>query len=162
MPAILPPVTGQHRNRALAAARQARAVELATAGMTYQRIADELGYSNRGTVYPLVQSALTRELQEDVENHRRLERDRLDALQVSLWEKAMAGDTAAVHEVLQIIRARCRLLGLDLRVKPFGAPAQSPRTVVVTEEEPEKSARQLQRRLARVRDNVASRGLLPG
>jgi hypothetical protein len=46
IPATLPRVTGQHRNRALAAARQARAVELATRGMTYQQIADELGYSN--------------------------------------------------------------------------------------------------------------------
>jgi hypothetical protein len=73
IPAALPPVTGQHRNRALAAARQARAVELATAGMTYQRIADELGFANRGTVYRLVHSALTRELQEDVETHRPLE-----------------------------------------------------------------------------------------
>ena len=56
IPATLPPVTGQHRNRALAAARRARAVELATQGMTYQQIADELGYANRGTVYRLVQA----------------------------------------------------------------------------------------------------------
>ena len=130
IPATLPRVTGQHRNRALAAARQARAVELATSGMTYQRIADELGYSNRGTVYRLVHTALTRELHEDVEVHRRLEQERLDALQVSLWEKAMAGDTAAAHEVIRIIRERCRLLGLDLRRKPSAAPTRSPRTVV--------------------------------
>ena len=44
-PAALPPVRGQHRNRALAAARQARAVQLATEGLTYQQIADELGYA---------------------------------------------------------------------------------------------------------------------
>ena len=136
IPATLPPVTGQHRNRALAAARQARAVELATHGMTYQQIADELGYANRGTVYRLVQTALTRELQEDVETHRRLERDRLDALQVSLWERAMSGDLAAAHQVIQIIRTRCRLLGLDLRKKPSAGLAGSLRTVVVTEEEP--------------------------
>jgi hypothetical protein len=97
IPATLPPVPGQHRNRALAAARQARAVELATCGMTYQQIADELGCGNRGTVYRLVQTALTRELQEDVENHRRLETERLDALQVLLWDRAVSGDTAAVH-----------------------------------------------------------------
>ena len=55
------------------------------AGMTYQEIADELGYANRGTVYRLVQAALTPELQEDVETHRRLGRDRLDALQVDIF-----------------------------------------------------------------------------
>jgi hypothetical protein len=32
----------EHRNRALAAARQARAVQLATEGKTYQEVADEL------------------------------------------------------------------------------------------------------------------------
>ena len=84
-----------------------------------------------------MQTALTRELQEDVENHRRLETERLDALQVPLWDRAVSGDTAAVHQVLQIIRARSRLLGLDLRVKSFGAPVQSPRTVVLTSEERE-------------------------
>ena len=136
IPAALPPVTGQHRNRALAVARQVRAVELATRGMTYQQIADELGYSKRGTVYRLVHSALTRDLHEDVESHRRLERGRLDALQVSLWEKAMAGDTTAAHQVIQIIRTRCRLLGLDLRTKPSATLARSPRTVVVTNEDP--------------------------
>ncbi|XGX80652.1 hypothetical protein LQK93_03492 [Terrabacter sp. BE26] len=34
VPAALPMVSGKHRNRALAAARQARAVELATEGRT--------------------------------------------------------------------------------------------------------------------------------
>jgi hypothetical protein len=65
IPATLPPVVGQHRNHALARARQARAVELATAGLTYQQIADELGYANKATVYRLVRTALTRELQEE-------------------------------------------------------------------------------------------------
>ena len=53
--------------------------------MAYQEIADELGYANRGTVYRLVQAALTPELQDDVETHRRLGRDRLDALQVDIF-----------------------------------------------------------------------------
>jgi hypothetical protein len=55
-----------------------------------------------GTVYRVVHTALTRELQDDVETHRRLEGDRLDALQVSLWDRAMAGDTAAAHQVIHI------------------------------------------------------------
>ncbi|XGX80649.1 hypothetical protein LQK93_03489 [Terrabacter sp. BE26] len=35
VPAAIPLVTGKHRNPALAAARQARAVQLATEGHTY-------------------------------------------------------------------------------------------------------------------------------
>ncbi len=38
--------------------RKARAVELATQGYTYQQIADELGYANRGTVHRVVQQTL--------------------------------------------------------------------------------------------------------
>jgi transposase-like protein len=44
----LPKVTGRHRNRALAAERRSRAVELALTGSSYRAIADQLGYANRG------------------------------------------------------------------------------------------------------------------
>ena len=57
---------------------------------------------------------------------RRLETQRLDALQVTLWDRAVSGDTAAGHEVLQVIRTRCRLLGLDLSRKPSAGPAIGP------------------------------------
>lgn len=47
---VLPRVSGRHQNHALAAARHARAVQLAAEGRSYQAIADELGYRNKGTV----------------------------------------------------------------------------------------------------------------
>ena len=56
--AELPRVTGRHRNKALAQQRRIRAVELAVAGISYQSIADQMGYANRGTVYRIVQEAL--------------------------------------------------------------------------------------------------------
>ncbi len=43
----LPRVSRRHRNRALAQARKAKAIQLRTAGYTYQAIADQLGYANR-------------------------------------------------------------------------------------------------------------------
>lgn len=55
----LPKVTARHRNRALAAERRRHAVDLALIGHTYQAIADELGYANRGTVHRIVKTALT-------------------------------------------------------------------------------------------------------
>ncbi len=58
IPATLPRIRGQHRNRAPAAARAARAVDLRTAGWTYQRIADQLGYANRGAVHNIVAADL--------------------------------------------------------------------------------------------------------
>ena len=40
-------------------------------------------------------------------------RDRLDALQVSVWDKALSGDYKAARMVLDIMTRRAKLLGLD-------------------------------------------------
>jgi cyanate lyase len=109
----LPPVHGQHRNRALAAARRARAVELRTTGLTYDQIATELGYANRGTVYHVVSEALKAQTAEAVGELRSLEIERLDNLQLAVWQKAMEGDVPSAIAVVRCILARCRLLGLD-------------------------------------------------
>lgn len=50
-----------------------------------------------------------------VDRYRALELERLDALQVALWGKAMAGDVKAALGVVRIIGQRCRLLGFDTR-----------------------------------------------
>ncbi|MFW5471623.1 helix-turn-helix domain-containing protein [Knoellia sp. CPCC 206435] len=110
--AALPRVDGRHRNKALAAARRTRAVELRCQGWTYEAIAEELGYASRATVYAIVHKALAVQEAGDVENLRELETERLDRLQAGLWDRAMAGDVAAVTEVRRIIEARVRLLGL--------------------------------------------------
>jgi hypothetical protein len=128
--AELPKVQGQHRNHALAAARRAKAVELRTTGLTYDQIAIELGYANRGTVYRVVSEALKAQTLEAVEELRSLEVERLNSLQVAMWQKAMDGDVPSARAVLRVIMSRCRLLGLDgpglLRVEDPG-----PRTLVV-------------------------------
>lgn len=133
--AALPRVDGRHRNRALATARHARAIQLATEGRTYQEIADELGYANRGTVHHIVHQALARDRKDAAEDHQQLEMARLDALQIALWDQAMAGDVDAAREVRAIIMARCRLLGLNEQSKrPAG---WTPRTVVLSDEDRE-------------------------
>ena len=133
--AALPRVEGQHRNRALAAARRARAIELVTQGMTYQQVADELGYASRGTVYRMVHQALAQETTEAVDRLRELEVARLDALQAALWDQAMAGDVDAGQAAMRLVLARCRLLGLYGQ-KPTGLNASwQPTTVVLTAED---------------------------
>ena len=121
---------GQHRNKALAQWRKARAVELAINGASYGAIAVEVGYTHRGTAYKAVHKALTERVTVGVDQWRRLEFDRLDALQAALWPQAMAGDTAAAGVVLRIIEQRARVLGIG-----SGSPTESgtrlPTTVVV-------------------------------
>ena len=128
--AELPRVNGQHRNRALAAARRVRAVELRTAGHTYDRIATELGYANRGTVYRVVANALETQTAEAVEGLRSLEVERLDLIQVAVWPAAMAGDVHAASVATKVIMTRCRLLGLE-GASGLGVDAGRPRTLVV-------------------------------
>ncbi|MCE0488146.1 hypothetical protein [Ornithinimicrobium sediminis] len=108
----LPRVEGRHRNRALAHARANRALAMRAQGMTYQEIADELGYSNRGAVHHVIHRALQRQATEAAEELRYLENTRLDALQQSLWGAAMDGDVEAATAIVRIIAARVRLNGL--------------------------------------------------
>jgi hypothetical protein len=123
-------VPGQHRNKALAQWRKARAVELAINGACYGAIAAEVGYSHRGTAYKAVHKALAERVTEGVDELRRLELDRLDVLQAALWPQAMAGDTAAACVVLRIIERRAKLLGLGREHAP-GPGTEPPITVVV-------------------------------
>lgn len=110
--AALPRVSGRHRNKALAAARRTRAVELRCQGWTYEAIAEELGYASRGTVYTVVHTALAAEQVGETENLRAMETARLNRLEQAVWSRAMEGDVAAISEGRRIVEARIRLLDL--------------------------------------------------
>jgi hypothetical protein len=114
--AALPSVDGRHRNKALAAARRTRAIELRTQGWTYEEIAADLGYANRCTVYSIVTKALAAQEADEVDNFRTTEFERLNRLEKSLWPLAEAGDVAAVSEIRRIIMARVRLHGMTEKV----------------------------------------------
>ncbi len=128
----LPRVSGRHRNHALASARHACAIRLVTEGKTYQQVADDLGYSNRGTVHRLVRNALERETADSVCELRRLEGDRLDALLRSVWDRAMSGDLQAVRTATRIVMARVKLFGLEEKERQRTTTG---RTVVLLPEE---------------------------
>ena len=124
-------VNGRHRNLGLAAVRRVRAVELVASGCTYQQVADELGYTSRGTAHNIVAKALKEQTAEAVGSLRDLETARLDALQHALWDAAMSGDVRAVNSIVQIVRSRVRLNGLAPARDGCGASSAIPQTVVV-------------------------------
>lgn len=99
--------------RVATAAKRAKCVELAAKGMSYDEIAQAVGYSNRGAAHKAITAALNAHQAEGVQMLRQLECDRLDSLQRALWADVLAGDVKAVDSVLQIVQARMRLLGLD-------------------------------------------------
>ena len=128
--AELPRVHGRHRNLALAAARRVKAVELKAAGYTYAQVANELGYTSRGTAYNIVTNALREQTAEAVADLRELENSRLDALQLALWDAAMTGDIKAAVAILKIVKARIHLNGLEVGKVATCQPS-TPRTLVV-------------------------------
>jgi orotate phosphoribosyltransferase-like protein len=106
-----------------------RAVELKSAGFTYEQVANQLGYTSRGTAFNVVAMALREQTASAVTDLRDLENARLDALQVALWDAAMTGDVGAVTTIVQIVEARVRLNGLE-RARD-GFRGAGPRTLVV-------------------------------
>ncbi len=127
--AVLPRVSGRHRDRALASARQSRAIQLKLQGLTYQQIADELGYTSRGTVYKIIKTAQAAQLTGAVEEHLDIEVSRLNALQAAVWPAAMSGDLRAL-----VVAARCRLLGL-IGPATKRTACQQPQTLVLRDDD---------------------------
>lgn len=117
-------------SQALAAVRRAKVVEAVAEGATYEQAAQRSGYATRSGAYKAFWKALDAREAEAVVQHRILELQRLDALQVGLWDQAIAGNVRAANAVLRIIEQRCRLLGLDTPGQEFTA-----QTVVMNQAE---------------------------
>ncbi|MFC6081002.1 hypothetical protein [Sphaerisporangium aureirubrum] len=93
--------------------RERRALELRRAGVTLELIAEQLGYANRSVAHKAIKRALIRTLQQPADELRALEADRLDRLQTAYWAAALRGDIKAGGVVLQIMRQRAELIGLN-------------------------------------------------
>jgi hypothetical protein len=115
-------------SRAVAALKRAKVVEAVADGATYEQAAQQAGYASRSGAYKAFWKAVDGREAEAVDEHRALEVQRLDALQVAAWDKAMGGDVKAILAVARIIEQRSRLIGLD---KP-GAWKAEPETVVLS------------------------------
>lgn len=102
--------------------REREALALRRGGATYAGIATRVeGFGgNAGTAYRAVQRALKRTLQEPADELRTLELERLDALHLAMWTKAMGGSLGAVDRVLRIAERRAKLLGLDAPIRVDG------------------------------------------
>ena len=113
----MPRKTGVSRRTTLAVRkRQQDAITLRIAGATHGAIAERLGYKGESGAYKAVMRELARtadQLAGSVEGVRQLELQRLDQMQLQLWQGVMAGDQQAVTTVLKIQERRASLLGLD-------------------------------------------------
>lgn len=94
-----------------AQARQLQALELRKAGIGYNAIAAQLGYSSRSGAHKAVMTALRKTLQEPADEVRKLELERLDALLAELWKKKEK--LLYIDRILRLMERKAKLLGLD-------------------------------------------------
>lgn len=93
--------------------RQAKALELRKAGLTYQQIADTLGYGSISAAEKAIKSGLKTLIREPAEELRALELERLDKMLASHWKAVLNGHVRSTEVVLRIMARRAALLGLD-------------------------------------------------
>lgn len=108
--------------------RAAQALNLRKLGATYDTIAQQCSYGNRGTAYNAVQRELQRTLQENADELRTLLAQRLDDLYRVMVAKALKGDHWAVDRCLQIIDRQDRLF--NVAVKPDTSQQQAQMIVI--------------------------------
>lgn len=96
-----------------ASERQAQAIELRKAGVTFRAIADACGYKSVAGAYTAVQSGIRKVLREPVEELVTLELARLDEMTLALWPGVKRSDVKAIEKMLAVMERRARLLGLD-------------------------------------------------
>jgi len=117
------------KSRANARLKRVRAVELLTAGYNYDQIAQEVGFTSRGSAHRAVTKALAEREIEAVGHLRALELERLDALHAAFWHQAINGDIPATQVILAISRQRLRLYGPD-RTAPRKESLYGPNVLV--------------------------------
>lgn len=121
--------------------RADKALELHLAGLPYQRIAEVLGYANKGGAYKAVRRALTAGKPplatpapagndggaDGVDRAAEIEVEllRLDAMRAGLWSKARRGDVQAVDRVIRIGERQMELRALLRRHTPV-VPVTTP------------------------------------
>ena len=94
------------------AQRRQQALELRAAGVTYELIAQRLGYSSRQAAHRDVQAAIEQAVELPTREMLNEELNRLDKMLQGLWADARKGDPNKVQAVLRIMESRAKYLGL--------------------------------------------------
>jgi transcriptional regulator len=96
--------------------KEIEVVKLRRGGLTWDLIAERVGYGSASAAHAAYQRAARRAVQDDIEAIRTIENERLDLMQSAIWGKVLAGDTTAIQTVIRLMERRAKLLGLD---QPF-------------------------------------------
>jgi len=105
------------KNDVDATENQSKALTLRKAGVSYQGIADALGYATPMGAWKAVKAGLKKTLQEPAAELRTLELARLDDMLKAIAPHVQAGNLTAIDRALKIQDRRAKLLGLDMPAK---------------------------------------------
>lgn len=97
--------------------KERRVLELKLAGITFDRIAEQVGYTDGSAACKAYNRALKRTLQEPAQEVREAELLRLDKILSGIWRDAISGDTRAALTAVKVIQERAKLLGLYAPIK---------------------------------------------
>lgn len=125
-----------------AAERRLQAVEMRKRGETWEKIAEVCGYKNRGAASGDINKYIKELPQENAQNLRKIEIERLDQLLNAMWDKAMKGDGWAVDRCVKIMERKAKLTGID-------APVVT-KVEIVPEETLDRQIAQLERQMAQL------------
>jgi hypothetical protein len=101
----------------------AAALRLRQAGVSYEVIADKLGYASAEAAKVAVDGLLAQKVRDMDAVAAHLEIEQLDSLRMSFWSEAKGGDKRAAEIVLRI-HDRKRELKEDLKGLPFAKPTR--------------------------------------
>lgn len=93
--------------------KRVKAIRLRTMGATYEQIAQELGYANKGGAYKAVKAGLHEAVVESAMEMRVVQNDKLDLLLSRCFTAFLNGDLDQVKNILAIEKRRADLWGLD-------------------------------------------------
>jgi hypothetical protein len=97
--------------------REIKVLEARRAGLTWDQIAQRVGYADASGAYLAYKRAIKRTMQQPADELRTAELDRIDRLQLAVWSNAMKGDTKSVLTIIRLMERRAKLLGLDMPIK---------------------------------------------
>jgi len=97
--------------------KEKKVLELRRGGLTFDLIAERLGYANASGAQKAYERACSRIVYDDVVALRKAEMDRLDIAQAAIWNEVLQGRIQAVIALMKIMERRARLLGLDVPIK---------------------------------------------
>jgi len=97
--------------------KQAQALKLRLAGVSYDDIARTVGYKGPSGAYQAVKSAMKKTLQEPAGELRTLEITRLDEALRAIWPQVKKGNLLAIDRYLKISERRAKILGIDSKTQ---------------------------------------------